>query len=775
MKKIINSYGEFELSSEKINSIIQRRKPLAKNIIDAKNSLDKILEQFIKLKGVCSSALSDDSLVNERGEVSEIFRGFNAHKADELQADMTNIYRRLSRNTLNIAVIGLARQGKSRLLQTITGLSPEVIPDSDRSVCTGVRSDIINDPDAQETFAYVNFLSEEEFINNTVGRYFRELQRHKSGISIPETLTEFRHCVLPDRDTFTTENVEDETRMRNYIGELKKLQAHLLEYKAYLGTGRSSKIPESEIKLYVVQKDAETGEEYFRHMAVESVEIHCRFPNHEAGSLRLIDLPGLGDTRIGDTERMIEALSDQVDLVFFVTMPRSTGDDVFDSDINLYSQARRALGRKLPIDRWSFWVINHNSRDDNIKQCQDFAMTLRSKDIHVAKIVIADCVNKSEVSENLIDNALNFLEANIERNDREYAKSLQDIMNDVVDNLHDVLSGAKNIFSDNKSFEKDSELLDRLFDSQFDDLVDGLVGSVEPDSFLGKRKNEPCIELREQFNRTLKIEEDAADDGKISSITPETVRRMVRRAGSPEAAYTNLLHQLRTDLSGKMQQDLDETLKNVVLIPMKEELCRILAENGKLNMYFKSEGAGILSEIIAFIEDGKQDIMPSILEGLKRLDQTAITCQNRIQPLIRDALNLLDPMKEESRQRKAILNSADGIYLSLIEIYRDTLAMLRESLDREEIYSEPNEFAFAAADNFVDDLVRRNTDSSSLNVIKIDTQWRALYRYIRGDVWQEEFGNSQAKSEAFAKISGPLSTALTLCDNMDFNFTGQGE
>ena len=140
-----------------------------------------------------------------------------------------------------------------------------------------------------------------------------------------------------------------------------------------------------------------------------------------------------------------------------------------------------------------------------------------------------------------------------------------------------------------------------------------------------------------------------------------------------------------------------------------------------------------------------------------------------------EALNLLDPMKEESRQRKAILNSADGIYLSLIEIYRDTLAMLRESLDREEIYSEPNEFAFAAADNFVDDLVRRNTDSSSLNVIKIDTQWRALYRYIRGDVWQEEFGNSQAKSEAFAKISGPLSTALTLCDNMDFNFTGQGE
>lgn len=762
------------LSREKINGIIQRRKPFAKNIIDAKNSLDKTLEQFIRLKGICASALSDDSLANERETVSEIFRGFNAHQADELQAGLTNIHRRLSRDTLNIAVIGLARQGKSRLLQTITGLGPEVIPDSDRSVCTGVRSDIINDPEASETFAYVNFLSEEEFIANTVGRYFRELQRHKPGIAIPETLTEFRHCVLPDRDTFTTANIEDETRMRNYIGELRKLQAHLLEYQAYLGTGRSAKIPESEIRRYVVQNDAETGEEYFRHMAVESVEIHCRFPNVEAGALRLIDLPGLGDTRIGDTERMIAALADQVDLVFFVTMPRSTGDDVFDRDINLYSQARRALGRKLPIERWSFWVINHNTRDENIKQCSDFAQTLKSKDIHVASTIITDCKSESEVSSSLIDSALAFLESNIERNDREYAKSLQDLMNDTVKNLHDVLTEARNIFADEKSFERDSELLDRLFDSLWDDLTDGLAEAVEPESFLGRKQNEPCTELRDQFNKTLEREEQSADEGKLDNITPETVRRMIRRAGSPEAAYTELMHQLRTDLGGKMQQDLDETLERVVLIPMKEELCRVLAENGRLSMRFKSEGAKILPEVIAFIDDGKIDIMPTVFDGLRKLDNAAISCQNRIQPLIREALNLLDPMKEESRRRRALFTGTEAIYASLIEIYRDTLSTLRENLDREEIYSEPNEFAFSAANTFVDDLIRRDRYISSGSV-KLESQWRALYRYIRGDIWPEEFGNSQAKSEAFGKIRGPLSTALTLCDNMNFSFSGEAQ
>lgn len=755
------------MSSEKIQSIIHRRKPLAKNISDTQASLDKLLEQFIRLKSICSSALSDDSLASERERVSEIFHAFDTRKADDLQAGLTNIHRRLSRDTLNIAVIGLARQGKSRLLQSITGLSSNIIPDSDRSVCTGVRSDIINDPEAIDTWAYVNFLSEEEFITQTVGRYFAELQRHKNGLTAPETLAEFRHFMLPDRETFTTQNIEDETRMRNYIGELHKLQAHLPEYQNYIGTGRSAKIPESEIRRYVVQNDAVSGEEFFRHMAVESVEIHCRFPHEDAGALKLIDLPGLGDTRIGDTERMIEALGDQVDLVFFVTMPRSTGDDVFDRDINLYSQARRGLGRKLPIERWSFWVINHNSRDENIKQCEDFAATLRNKDIHVASTLIVDCKNDSEVSGKLIDSALNFLEANIERNDKEYAHSLQLMMNDTISNLHDVLLEAGKLFAGRNNFEKDSELLDRLFDSVWDDLTDGLAEAVENDSLLGRRQNEPCMELREQFNKTLELEEKAADEGKLANVTLEVVRRMIRRAGSPEAAYTELMHQLRTDLGNKMQQDIDATLRSIVLLPMRKELCRILGENGRLNMYFKGED--ILPEIIAFIEDGKAEVMPTILDGLKKLDGAAISCQNRIQPLIRDSLNLLDPMKEESRQRRAILTSAEGLYTSLIEIYRDTLASLRENLDREEIYSEPNEFAFSVAAAFVDDLTRRDRYITG-GSIKLETQWRSLYRYIRGDIWPEEFGSSQARTAAYGKISGPLQTAITLCENMNYNF-----
>ena len=763
------------MSREKIQRIIDKRKPLAQTITEAQSGLAKIVKSFRELRGLCRNTLTDESLSDERKVLEEIFASFDMARADELSHHLENIRKRLSRDTLNIAVIGRARQGKSRLLRTITGLTEYEIPDYDGPAYTGVRSDIVNDPEVPEgdAYAYIDFMSEDDFMDNVVCRYFRELKDRLPGIEIPATIEDFEAEPLPDKEQFP---YSDRSKTGNRIDDLQKLKDNLHRYRRLLAGRRSKQIPRDKIRSYVVQYEVEDvgGREerrpLYAHYAVDKAEIHCRFENTEAASLRLIDLPGLGDTTIGYDERMIQALSDQVDLVLFVTMPSDKGTDVFEEDLDLYSKASSALGEKLPIDRWAFWVINHKEEGDNLKQCGIFEDALRKKHVDVAKIITVNCMKPDEVTELLIEPALDFLEANIERNDREYAASLQAMMNETIESFRDVLARAGQVFSTDNNFEKDSELFDTLFDALFDDLIDGLAGSVEPDSVLGRRKNEPCTELMDQFDSILRAEEEAADRNELPGITPEVVRRVMRKAGSPDSAYSNLMHQLRTDLSAKMQQELDATLERVVLLPMKEELCRVLAGNGKLGLHFKAEGAGILREITDFIEDGRAEMMRSILDGLKRLDDATISCQNRIQPLIREALNILDPMEEESRSRRAILTSTDGIYTSLVEIYSDTLAALREGLDNEEIYSEPNEFAFAVADNFVDDLVRRNADISSYGGVKIDTQWRALYRYIRADIWPSEFGNAQAKREAFAKLRGPITSMLSLCGNISLSF-----
>ena len=148
----------------KIQRIIEKRKPFAHNITEAQSSLARIIRHYKELRGLCRNTLADESLSEERKAVDKIFSAFSLDKAEELAHDLENIQKRLSRDTLNIAVIGKARQGKSRLLRTITGLSQYEIPDNDGPVCTGVRSDIVNDPDAPEAWAYVDFLSEDDFV-----------------------------------------------------------------------------------------------------------------------------------------------------------------------------------------------------------------------------------------------------------------------------------------------------------------------------------------------------------------------------------------------------------------------------------------------------------------------------------------------------------------------------------------------------------------------------------------------------------------------------------
>ena len=74
-----------------------------------------------------------------------ILAGVYTSVESDLNADLERLRNRFSRKALNITVIGRARQGKSRLLQTITGLSAEEIPDGNLAFCTGVRSDIVNE------------------------------------------------------------------------------------------------------------------------------------------------------------------------------------------------------------------------------------------------------------------------------------------------------------------------------------------------------------------------------------------------------------------------------------------------------------------------------------------------------------------------------------------------------------------------------------------------------------------------------------------------------
>ena len=756
-------YGGLTMRNEKIDRIIQRRKPMSERITNVKEHLTQTLDQFVRFRSLCRTVLQNRDAAAEFDELNRIIETSNqsVQEGQELRDNLTSIQNRLLRNTLNIAVIGRARQGKSRLLQTITGLSCEEIPDGNQAFCTGVRSDIINDITAEKAYAIVNFLTEERFIDENIAPYFSDLQRYKPELFTPMSISEFKSFILPEPGSFKA-SPEDTTQMNLHLQHLKDLQAHLSQYYEYLGKP-PLRITKEQIREYVAQDNAEGERIYFKHMAVDSVEIFCKFPNSDVGALRLIDLPGLGDTRIGDVERVVRALRDQVDLVLFLSKPSNSGAGWQDNEVHLYSQARRALGEKLPIERWAFWVFNHDSRPgaDNNTQCELLKNSMKAAQISVADTVIVDCTNIEEVSEKLIDKALDHLENNIERNDREYAENIQSALANTMQKIRDVLYQAQNFLKDDGSFDdRDSGIFDTLFEELWDELCEELQACVEEGSELRQNRENPCLPLQERIESILDEEENNNLD-----ISEDAFKKAARRLGGIGSAYEDYLHQLRTGLSHKMQQNLDDILDNV-LAETKDKLCEILGVNGKLEKRFGVHDHSLLDELINFVDtSGYKDDVPTLIEGFSLVNDWTMSYRSFIQHRIRNSLNALDPLDRECLAMGSP-NSEIQACENLRELYKQSIYTLRKEFDG--IYSEPNKAAFAIAEEFKDIMIRPHDTKG--NGPRLINQWRKIYRSIKGDIWPEEYGNSQLRRDVCSKLRVPLMTLITFCEPEKFNF-----
>ncbi len=753
------------MRQEDIQKIIEQRQPLAQRVMKVRENLSEAAGKFENFNIICREIFNDKGLAKEFGNVGRFLDDADklVNEAVKRQEELKHLQKRLTRNTLNIAVIGRARQGKSRLLQSITGLTAEEIPDSNLDFCTGVRSDIINE-DTDVTYAVVHFLSEEKFLADNVAPYFAELKKSEKNIfSVPNSISAFKNFPLPELSSL------NDTAMKQALNNLLEIQKNLPKFENLLGQ-RQTQIKKHEIRDYVAHDNKE-GKEIFNYLAVESVEIFCRFPNEDVGSLRLIDLPGLGDIRIGDVARVVNALRDQVDLVFFISMPSYKGAGWQEIETNLYTEASSALGDKLPIDKWSFWVFNHDLRADNEIQCKMLRDTIEEKaQIKVSDTVIVDCSNPQDVSENLIDVALSYLSKNIEANDVIYAENLQALLKNTIQDIKTLTEKIKNSLKDEGDLDRDSDTFDVLFEDLWSKLREELEKCVEENSQLRQNRNKPYKKLQEKIASVLTEEE------KQIPITEEDIERASRREGGIHTPYQESLHYLRTRLSSKIQESLDSILDEV-LKNMKNEFCSILANTGRLEKRFGVSDYRLLGEMIKFIEESlySKD-MPTLLAGLKLLNDWTMSYRSFIQHRLRGALNALDPVEEESRVLGTPQNASQAVQI-LDNLYKQTIYKVRDALDN--IYSEPNKAAFAVAEEFKDIMIRSNemhsTSSDEENKTlkhehNLKIQWRRFYRPIRGDIWEEQYGASQKIRNAIVKLRAPLENLVPLLSDSKFEF-----
>jgi hypothetical protein len=126
--------------ARQISQIIEKRRPLAKKIESVEvilKNLSVALRQLEKQRDQLIDKVGDRGTI---GRLREIDCSAIQRSIDAELTTLNSLKSRFSRQTLNIGVVGRARQGKSRLLQSLTGLSKAEIPDGDDQHCTGVRS-----------------------------------------------------------------------------------------------------------------------------------------------------------------------------------------------------------------------------------------------------------------------------------------------------------------------------------------------------------------------------------------------------------------------------------------------------------------------------------------------------------------------------------------------------------------------------------------------------------------------------------------------------------
>ncbi len=713
---------------DKIAGIIEKRQPLATRIEKVEANLQILSSALHSLEQHRHQLLSQADDVETRGRLQEInLIGIQNDINAEIGA-LSKLRTRFSRQTINIGVIGRAGQGKSRLLQSLSGLSTDEIPSGDRSHCTGVRSTIHHNPGV-ETYGEVWFHSERSFLNEVISPYYEKL---KLG-SRPFTLEEFAKNSLPSLPQQFSGQAEPGAMYEH----LCKYHTNFDKYSHLLKEASPYRISQQQIREYVAQDTPDGQRIYFNYLAVQEAKIVCSFPNTDVGQIALIDMPGLGDTSLGDAERLMTILGQDVDIVLFVRMPRPPRDFWADVDVKLYDTARAALV-DLPIHLWSFIVLNRTDSTsligDNSIYCEELINTLKTSHIKAVECITASCVNDEEANQKVLVQVLNYLTQNITALDEQYTSACQERLGRLCNAVTIELEKAKKALGHGVQRDSWFPVFIKLFNKLWNDLTVGLEALLRD---LRSQRDAQDTDFKEQVNAALQA---CREDTGIPSIPEIEIRRDTE--GSYNIAYNKYLHEIRAYLSQHFLS-LDDGLKRS-LENIKSQVVDVLVEQGRLRKLTDSTGTVFLYAV--------ETLLPEDLINLKLgfhiLSTFELSYRGLIQHRIRRHLDRLTP--DETPLQLSKNPSAKEILVSLQTLHAEAIYECEVAL--EELLCEPSQAAYAIVEEFVDRVLRAEG---------VKDDWQIFLQEVRSEVWSTEFEklgeNSRLSREWLNSVERALS------------------
>ncbi len=717
---------------EKIDQIVEARKARAQKVRTTAQQLTEIRKTVTDFQSF-RDALTQNGNEELANRLNAIVVDRFLTECDETLRELDRLNKRFSRDHVHMSFVGKARQGKSLVMQQISGLDGRIIPSADGSDCTGAKS-IITNSESEEIKADITFYRADEIVS-IVNDYIAEI----FGEAEPKIRLVSEIAGLASRDfqsRLDPKNAIANSKMKhlqNYID-------HISEFESELGAQerRTISIGASQIESYVAQyKRDDPSTRYYMYLGVCEANIHCRFPSYsKCGKLVLVDTIGIGDTSIGIEDEMIRAIREDSDAIIYMFRPDVKGPTI---DAQHY-QLIENISNKVSVDyakEMLFWVFNRDMSESESKGrlisglASEVERARERNAVAICKTLDVNCLDTEEVEAGLLTPVLQQMSDRLGSIDDLLINKAQLQLNELFAGYQALCTQIQGAYS--KTVSQDVR---RQFDAEIETTIDKMMRQIR----------ELCIE-REKLS--------GFDNEKFSSEFNNKLTKVVTRIPNEKqiAEYLDRLlgrysqHELYIKITQFVRIriiddfiSLDMTLDELVR-GLKRDVIIVLTgqQTGKLGSIVPfsddDEPDEWLDRMIQTVNNNGYDDISQALQALRNFTMSVkgffiYPVRNGLEPIDAALHESVPTIEGENPQEQA-----DSIYNWLERYILAVQQKIREGC--KDYLSFPNSALYAAARDFWD---RASFSLSSLEKQSADVQrkWHFFYEDHIPDIWPEE-------------------------------------
>ena len=749
-----------------VNIIIQRRNEKVETLRKQKEQIAEIclgLNRLQKQKDKMIQNSDKLKLSNESLECIQQLdlRSFQLKQA-KLKEVFNNIEERFSRSTINIAVIGGARQGKSKFLQTISGLSNEVIPAFDTSDCTGATS-MIKNVKGGTLRADITFKHEVDMIKCVQEYLDKIIGKDEKRISSFQEIASLDINAIKGRITTTAEMAR--------LEHLEKYIKYFNEWSPYVGKSITVTEPE-EIKKFVAQHNGKSEsspdrEDYYKYLAVEKAEISCEFNYADAGKIVLQDTIGLGDTSLGIEKTMLDTVAKDSDAAIIIKRPE-VGTGKFDNDdYELYKKLEENFqGRNM--GKWLFWLINETDENtvygDNHDRCESVESKIRKYNFDLAGYDIVNVADTEKVNNQFLHMVLSTLTANMDTIDNGLVTDLNNIAGTLYNEYENIQGMVQNILASEvkNSIDVYEFVNSRWYRFYNQTLMRKLKEYKEK---WEEKSQQECIEFKECIENIL--------DNARKNIPDIHELEWELGAGGDHGlsdVYQYHLDKLRTDFTEKFL-NIDEEIFDKLINGIKEDIVNIFAEDdgGRMKYIAAIDANKPRAEWLSYAAIDKvfeKDRYSQFKTAFNILNSFKLTVRGFLMHKVRFCVRRLetgngnkdDDKFSNTYDREALAKEVNWHLDKKIKEVSDEL-----KYQLSDMYTDPNGILSSIIKEFYD----RLNFSSITGKNTAENLWKNLYYEKCANVWGEEFNDVKEVSDIYNEWES-LKTELNKYSKQDF-------